>query len=286
MPDLFRDDFENGKTPYVTSYNIPNQNGSSVVVQVAPAGMPVLNASCLQVDTLAVPNPTVAGPAEATNLVAVNVPTPDDIYVSVRILITQGIAELQTNDRIWYVILSNGMKGILARMGIRREGTAPPRWCLWARGLRGHMYGANVVSPTTSVIRVVLHFKASIGLYELYINDVLEVSTTVADADGVIFPDQVALGVNKTGSTGTTSYEPTGIFTTQTFMDAVVIATEYPDDTIVTPPKLSVTVMVNGAPVNGVPVTLDGVVQYSPAVFENVTPGLHDISVPPEIDLT
>lgn len=286
MPDIFRDDFENGKTPYTTPFNIPLLNGSSTVVQSAPTGMPALGSSCLQIDTLAVESVTYPGKPEfATQMVAVNTPLSEDVYISARVLLPN-VGNMQPNDRFWFIIASSGMVGYIVRVGVRRESTDAPKWCMWCRGITTHRYGATIVTPSPNVVRIVVHYQASTGLYELFINDNLtpEISVTAPEATPALV-EQVAFGIDKTGAVGV-AYDPTGIYATRTFMDALVVATEYPDDLVQRLPKITVTVMIDNVEVIGVPVTLDGsTVKYTPDAVFDVPAGNHSVEVPPDISL-
>lgn len=272
MPVIFQDDFEVGTTPWYTQTLI---NGTITFVTGGTLGMPTLGNSCIKCDTTAALD-AQNRPAECRAIMMAHILSSTDVYVSAKIAVTQGMS-LQPYDRIYFLTLYDSVGNIVVRFGLRNDGVSN-WWSMWSQGrllagLDPSMYG-NAVVPTTEVLRLVLHHRASDGLCEAYLNDQLMLADTHPDPSAIT---RVDVGINKPGASGV-SYDPTGAYPVQAYFDDVIIASEYPGGGVVQP---KITIQSN--PELNVPVYVDDVFMGNTPIQVQVPSGQHTVRVEPEV---
>ena len=229
-----------------------------------------------------VTNPTLL----ATNALAVKTIVASEVYVRAYILVNQGIAQMGTWDRFYFINIMATDGSYIAGVGLRREGTAPSvplRWALWSRGLSTHSaFGANIDQTATPQVHCVeLHYKKATGLYEVFVDGVLMITVTAPAVAPAVDVDvgAVQFGIQKSGPTGQ-GYDPTGQYTIEVFGDDFVIADSYIGPIVVpTNPKLTV----NSSPELNVPVYVDDQLVGSTPIIVELLSGTHTVRVEKEV---
>lgn len=228
-------------------------------------------------------NPTLLG---AKSQLYINTNNLSDVYARAYVYIKPGgISALQTHDR-YYLIKLNYQGYQVALVGIRREGTALPHWVLWRLTQfdsttspvtynGSHVYGSTIVDAGDEGrwICIEVHYKAALGLYEVWIDGVLEITQTVASTSLPPITN-ISLGIQKTGATGT-AYDPTGQYTIEVFGDDFVIADSYIGPIIVANPKITV----NSSPELNVPVYIDNQLAGNTPMTVELQSGTHTVRV-------
>lgn len=158
-----------------------------------------------------------------------------DVYARGYFYIEQPLMSiLGTWDRFALLRIQDTAGSYLVLAGIRREGTMPPRWCLYFRG--GQVFGSIVDDSIVGKwICIEIHYSKAAGLIELYIDGNLAASHTM-DTSALADPALVTFGIEGPKATGQ-YYDPTTQFPIDVFVDECVIADTY-IGTYVPPPGM------------------------------------------------
>lgn len=219
-----------------------------------------------------------------------------EAFARAYLFINQGIQGMITNDR-WYFIRFLAATGdLIAMAGIRREGSNPLQWVLWARGQNTHTYGTTVINQAAAPhwICVEVHYSKAAGVYELFIDGVLEISITapelVANQKDV---GTAFLGILKTGAAASPPgpLDPTGLYPIEVFSDDFVLADSYVGPGVPPPalPKLTVKgdTIVGGVPTGvdqNVPVYIDNLLAGNTPLTVELPLGTHTVRVETEVE--
>jgi len=220
IPYIFEDGFEDG---------LANWDG----IIVTNGEDPAMSTSVMNSGDRSVSFKTYPTFDDAESLVFKTVSTSDVIYTRTYVSILTGPSSLQKDDRFYLMRIVYGeTKNVLASVGIRRNGTDQPRWCLItaknSSDTRTPIYGEYVdmeeLSDASTWTSIELYYNKTEGVVEVWVNGEKQISSVVTPGD-MSSVSNVQFGVFKKGDDGLPP--PTSTYTVNAYLDDCVIDDEY-----------------------------------------------------------